>query len=394
MKIGIITLVSDNYGNKFQNYAVEHLLREYGEVETLRVARTDKAVTTVNKTSAIKKFSPKHINQFLNSRLMSRFDLNNTERSVFSRLIYALFNKNKLITLKNERGRAFKNYQDMYLNVSDRVITKENCNNANWLKEYECFFCGSDQIWNPTYATTSELAFLSFARGKSVAIAPSFGVSAIPDDAKQTYKEWLNYVSVLSVREKNGQKIIKDLTGRDAELLLDPTMAIDVSVWKNCAQKPPKALPEKYLLCYFLGQVNAEYKKAITDFAKQKNLEIVRLFDIESPKYYTYDPNEVLYSILHADYVFTDSFHGSVFSILFKKNFFVFNRNEGGQSMSSRLDTLLSAFGLEDRKYGINANDVSQSQWAYSNEIIKKEKQHTTDYIKNAIENIKSMKED
>ena len=394
MKFGIITLVSDNYGNKFQNYAVEQLLKKHGDVETFSVEKVTKSLASIEKKSLISKFSPKYIKQFLNSRLMSRFDLNNTEHSVFYRLCYALINKNNLINLKKERSFAFKKYQDEYLNVSKRVITRENCFEEAWLNQYDCFFCGSDQIWNPTYATTSELAFLTFAKGKSVAIAPSFGLSSVPNYAVADFKKWLNQISILSVREVAGQKIINDLTGRKADVLLDPTMALDVEKWKSCVKKPDIKLPKKYLLCYFLGQVNKSYKKSIVDFAKQNNLEIVRLFDIESPQYYTFDPNEVLYSILNAEYVMTDSFHGTVFSILFKKNFFVFDRNEGGHSMSSRLDTLLSTFGLLDRKYGVNVNDITPSQWENIEKIIYKEKQHTEEYIKNAIDYIKNTKED
>lgn len=394
MKFGIITLVGDNYGNKYQNYAVEQLLKKHGDVETFSLEKANKLPASFNKKKTINKLSPQYIKQFLNSRLMSRFDLNNTVHSIFYRLVYAFINKKNLIRLKKERSAAFKRYQDTFLNVSKRIISKENCSEKEWLNQYDCFFCGSDQIWNPTYATTSELAFLTFAKGKSVAIAPSFGLSVIPDCAVEDYKNWLNQISVLSVREVAGQKIIKNLTERHADVLLDPTMAIDVVEWRNCSKKPENPLPQKYLLCYFLGQVDKNYKKAIVNFAKQKNLEIVRLFDIESPKYYTYDPNEVLYSILNAEYVMTDSFHGSVFSILFKKNFFVFDRNEGGHSMSSRLDTLLSTFGLQDRKYGANFDDITQSQWYFTNEILKKERQHTNDYIINAIEYIKNMKED
>ena len=116
------------------------------------------------------------------------------------------------------------------------------------------------------------------------------------------------------------------------------------------------------------------YKKEITSFAKKNNLQIVRLFDIESPEYYTYGPNEVLYSILNAEYVFTDSFHGSVFSILFNKNFTVFDRDEGGQSMSSRLDTLLTKFGLQERKFGFESNEIPASKWNEVDSILVTER--------------------
>ena len=169
-------------------------------------------------------------------------------------------------------------------------------------------------------------------------------------------------------------------------------MMIDAEIWKECVQKPD-TLPEKYLLCYFLGHVSAKYKKEISNYAKKNNLKIVRLFDIESPEYYRYGPNEVLYSILNAEYVFTDSFHGSVFSILFKKNFTVFDRSEGGQSMSSRLDTLLAKFGLQERKADFEYNEISLSKWNEVEEILTKERKCALEYIDSAINSIKK-KED
>ncbi len=384
MRIGIVTLVGDNYGNKFQNYAVEQLLKKYGAVETFKVERANGLNTSTNKMSIKEKLKYSYIKQFLHCRLMSKYDLNNTSRPVLLSVFFAFLNHKKLKRLKAKRSDNFRKYQDEHLNVSERIITMENCREKEWIESYNCFFCGSDQIWNPTYATTSELAFLSFAQKRAISLAPSFGVSKLPEDACEKYKQWLEYIPVLSVREKAGQKIISDLIGKEAELLVDPTMAIDVDIWKSCAKNPGN-LPEKYVLCYFLGHVNSSYRKSIKKFSEEQDLKIVKLFDIESPQYYTYDPNEVLYSILHAEYILTDSFHGSVFSILFKRNFFVFDRNEGGQDMSSRLDTLLELFDLKGQKYGVSNEKISISKWNEVHEIIKTEQENVKKYIDNAI---------
>lgn len=155
----------------------------------------------------------------------------------------------------------------------------------------------------------------------------------------------------MSVREEDGQKIIRELTGRNAEILLDPTMLLPQNQWNALSKKPHKELPEHYVVCYFLGMIDKKYNKIIQDFAKKVKLPIIMLFDISYPDYYVFDPNEVLYCIKNAEYVLTDSFHGSVFSILFKKNFYVFGRNEGKINMSSRLNTLLNTFDLNERQY-------------------------------------------
>ena len=163
MKFGIVTLVSDNYGNKFQNYAVEQILSRYGEAETFRLERNANRITSVNATKTINKLSIAYVKKFLRSRLMSRFDMNNTDKSVIRDCFYAMVNKDKLLQLKQERSASFKNYQDKFLHVSDTVLTHELSADENWVNQYNCFFCGSDQVWNPTYDTTSDLAFLSFA---------------------------------------------------------------------------------------------------------------------------------------------------------------------------------------------------------------------------------------
>lgn len=350
MKFGIITLVSDNYGNKYQNYAVETLMKKYGEVETFRLEECLQ-VNFNNKKSMIQKLQPSYIKQVLISRMMYRYDLNNAERSLLGNMLYIQKNKRKLLKVRECRHKKFENFEKEYLHISDKIITHDNTD-FEWVDQYDYFICGSDQIWNPGYATTSDLAFLSFSpKVKNIALAPSFGVSVIPENMSELYKKGLEGIEVLSVREEAGKKIIYELTKRESEVLVDPTMAIDVTVWREMEREPKAKLPRKYILCYFLGRVNKQYKVAIRKLAKEKGLEIIPLFDIEFPEYYTLDPTEVLYCIDNAEMVVTDSFHGSVFSILFHKDFAVFERNEGGFSMNSRLDTLLEWFGLEDRVF-------------------------------------------
>lgn len=109
------------------------------------------------------------------------------------------------------------------------------------------------------------------------------------------------------------------------------------------------------------------------------------LFDISYPDYYVFDPNEVLYCIKNAEYVLTDSFHGSVFSILFKKNFYVFGRNEGKINMSSRLNTLLNTFDLNERQYTGGVENISNNKWKEVEIILKKEINHANEFISQAL---------
>ncbi len=381
MKIAVITLVSDNYGNKFQNYAVEQLLAEYGDVTTYPVEEE-----YVNETAAdmslLSKLKPSYIELVLKSRLLYQYDITNDSRTLLGNWLYVMKHKKELLARRTLRSKCFKEFSQKMLHVSPKVITHSNCN-EEWCKA-DYYFCGSDQIWNPSYATTTDLAFLSFApKEKTIAIAPSFGVSEIPEDRKEDYAKWLNYFAHLSVREEQGQEIIRDLTGREAQVLVDPTMALDVEQWEKMITKPECNLPDKFVLCYFLGRVNKQRRKYIEQEAKKMNAEIVDLFDIEKGEYYILNPAEVLYCVKKAEHILTDSFHGTVFSILLQKNFLVFDRDEGGATMSSRLTTLLNKFGLQEFWYqrGKHASQINEDTWKQVNEVLVAERKRVKEYI-------------
>jgi hypothetical protein len=390
MKFGIITLVSDNYGNKYQNYAVEQLLSQYGEVETFGLENLYQAPKQTLK-SKISKLRPSYIREVFISRPMYKYDINCVDKGVIYNNIYARKHELELVRLQKLRNEKFQTFSDNNLNISERRLNRENTT-KEWADSYDYFICGSDQIWNPSYATTSELAFCTFAPEKTICLSPSFGVSEIPHYRKNEYSKWLKNIKSLSVREYSGKKIIKELTGRDAEVLLDPTMAIPIEKWNQLCKKPKAQLPPKYIVCYFLGIIDKDYRKQINVFSKKTGLPVVMLFDITTPKYYAFDPAEVLYTIKNADYVLTDSFHGSVFSILFHKNFYVFGRNEGGASMNSRLETLLDTFHLQDRMNLYELDEISGDRWSFADNVIGKEKFRMKNYIERALQGENTVK--
>lgn len=390
MKIGIITLVSDNYGNKYQNYAVEQLLSEFGEVETFSLENLYQAPADTQK-SILQKLNPMHFRDVLISRLMYQYDINCVDKGVLHNILYVKQNRLKLMSLRKKRSEFFRDFTKKNLHISNKTLNRTNTT-EEWTSVFDYFVCGSDQIWNPSYSTTSELAFCSFAPEKTICFAPSFGVSNIPEYRSEEYAIRLKDIYKLSIREYVGQKIIKDLTGRDVPVLLDPTMAISVERWSALCRKPENKLPEKYIVCYFLGRIDKNYRSKINNFATKNNLPIVMLFDITTPEYYTFDPAEVLYTIEHAEYVLTDSFHGSVFSILFHKNFCVFNRNEGGSSMNSRLETLLQRFELEDRVDLQNIDSITDEQWLHVEYVLLMERVNTRKYFEDAVQCVGNKK--
>ena len=184
---------------------------------------------------------------------------------------------------------------------------------------------------------------------------------------------------MLSIREEEGKNLIKELCGREAEVLGDPTLYLKVDQWRKIEKKVK--LPRKnYLLVYFLGDCITEYKDKIVKEAEKRNLEI---YWLQSQEHYDIAPDEFLYLIDHAECVCTDSFHGTVFSIIFQRPFLIFQRKEKFVDMSSRLRTLFNIFALGSRD-GIykEANSEFFSDFKQTAKILKEQRKKIEIYLK------------
>lgn len=350
-KVGIVSLFNgQNFGNKLQNYAAEQICKEYGfQPNTFKYEIIQANV--INDPSLLAKLKPAYIKSFVKSFLRSRCRIENSDSSVLLQVAFWYKNRNLIFNTNKRRENKYNSFDYQYLNFAQRSI-KLNEENSPWTDEYAMFLAGSDQVWNPYYLFVGSNNFLQFVtKEKRASLAASFGVSEVPSERQADFSKWLDSFSYLSVREDAGAKIIKDLTNREAKVISDPTMIVSKSVWDKMAKKPDFSLPKKYLLTYFLGDRVKSYGKYINKLAKKYNLEIVNLLDILDLKYYTCDPAEFVYCIQNADFVCTDSFHASVFSILYKKPFVTFDRVEGDRKMGSRINTLLGNFDMTDRKY-------------------------------------------
>ena len=161
MKIGIITLVSDNYGNKFQNYAVETLMREYGEVETFRVEECYRA-DSGNQKSILQKLNPSYIKQVLTCRMMYTYDMKNAERSLLENLFYVQKNKKTLLKAREDRHKNFQDFEKQYLHISDKLIT-HNDTASTWGEQYDYLFVEVIRFGIRDMQLLPILAFLSFS---------------------------------------------------------------------------------------------------------------------------------------------------------------------------------------------------------------------------------------
>ena len=192
------------------------------------------------------------------------------------------------------------------------------------------------------------LEFIS--RAKRVCYAPSFGFSKFPQEDIELHRKGLEGFSRLSCREQEMQPMIRALTGQEAELVLDPTLLLTPEQWRDVASKPEYPLPERYVLCYILGEITPDYARAIHDMAG--GLPVINVLDTNDAEHYSTHPGEFVYLIDNADFVVTDSFHGTAFSVNFGKNFLTFRRKEKNcEDMFGRIESILTNAGLMNHIY-------------------------------------------
>ena len=222
--------------------------------------------------------------------------------------------------------------------------------------QYDGFIVGSDQTWNPYVAGNPDCLYLSFVKDSAWkgTYAPSISLADLNDIQKEHLQKMTKDIDFLSCREESGTNIIKECTGKKAYTVLDPTMLINANEWEKYIKKVEK--PENYILEYFLGD-NKEYRKEIKKISERLKMKIVSLpysyIDSSRTDGYYAGPGEFLDLIKNASLVCTDSFHGTVFSIIFRRPMLTFNKyaNNDKKSENSRIHDLLRSFGISDRMF-------------------------------------------
>lgn len=350
-RVAVITLADfNNYGNRLQNYALEKLIVEMGyEVDSIVPYRPNiikEAVKTVVRKKDIpftqKWLQLKRLNNFLS------------------------FDKKYVHTY------SIKN-NDFY------TIPIEN---------YNCFISGSDQVWNPDWADyTYDKMFLRFCpKNQRISYAASFGVDEIPDKWREKYAVGLSEFHYLSVREKNAVEIVESLIGKKCEKVLDPTMLLDRSMWDKIKKVPKKANEKNYILTYFLGGRSDSVNKDILEYGKKYGFHVINLLDLNDSNYFV-GPDEFVGLISNAELVLTDSFHATVFSIIYERPFVVYNRKGIGSKMGSRLSSLLDMCELSGRKREhVDETSLFCCDFQSAKKKIEQEKIHSISFLHKAIE--------
>lgn len=366
MKVAIITMNdNNNYGNRLQNYALQRYL-----FDELKI----RVVDTIW-------YEPQYTYK-------SQID-------IFSWKIWIKY----FMNIKNVRSYLKRDYLKDNIRMynigkfTNKINVKFICNLKNSLdKEYDYFIVGSDQVWNPNFwpkkSNYKNIRFLKFAsKEKRIAYAASIAIPKIPKDKEQFFKDSLNEMKSISMREKAGADLVKKLTGREVPVVVDPTILLTKEEWQKIEMVPEWYNGEKYILTYFLGNSSS----VIENIAKKNNWKMYNLMDKNNFNLYTSRVEEFIYLINHAQLVATDSFHASVFSILMNTPFLVVNRQQkGAVDMTSRIDTLMELFDYQDR-YIINGEcklsdeEILQMDFGSVKSIQEQEIKYSKNFLEKAL---------
>lgn len=379
MKIGILTLYYQNYnfGGMLQAYALCQYLNQKGyDAEQISIKYTSRDYFI----SQIKKSTPK-----TRLKLILYF---------IERIAVEIMKKLAHPTVVNNLSRRKKVFNEFSNKIphSSTLYTKNTIVNANDV--YDLFICGSDVIWN--CEIPAEISALGFTSKPKIAYAPSVGSSYFPEWWIGDYKYYVDKIDFLSMREMGASCQLEKVLGKQVKCVVDPTLLLTAEDWSESLSKRIENTKECF--CYILGN-DRKQREQIVDFSRKNNLKLVtepyatnQLFrrcdinfgDIQD---YSSGPMEFIEHIRNSEIIVTDSFHASVFSIIFNKEFYAVPRINGRDpSLSGRIKTLLKTLGLEARYI----EDLSQLErkpieYANVNNIVSKLREESLTYLEDSI---------
>lgn len=363
MKVGTITHFRSNYGAILQAYALQVALQNLGHDPEL----IDFDITLESGT------------KWLDLKLRAR------------QWVIKLFDffRYRQFRMRNKRIATFKR--------DNLKISEERYNTFHELAQssnsYDAFICGSDQVWHPQLTGDSQRAsFLSFVKpeqARSISYAPSFGVSSISNLYMEKIRPWVNKIDNLSVREETGKGILWQTTGRKAVIVLDPTLLLEKKQWDRISA--PADIGTEYILVYSTSQ-RGLFPELVRHVKRNTNLPVVvlsltalNLIPLADRVIYDAGPSEFVGLFANASCVCTNSFHGTAFSIIFRKPFWTVPHN----TTNSRMADLLQRIQLSDRQ--VNAPDRFPAaplaiDFSKASTLLTREKRNSLAFLKVALQ--------
>ena len=372
-----------NYGAQLQAFATQQVLEKMGyTTEVIDLMHND--------FLAVHSFGPGYLRNmvqgFKKKRILKKTRVNIEDK---------LYQENR-----EERKKAMQNFLiTRFLNVKPFFSYKDLIESA---RKMDAVLIGSDQIWGPG-ACYDKMASLDFApKGvRRISYATSLGVSEYPKYCWYMSRRMWNKMDYLSVREKTGASIIKQICGDiPVEVVVDPTYLLTKEEWETLI--PVKQMISGgYVFCYFLGN-DDEIRHCAKEFAQKQGLPLVSVLSNESFSEYDQQfadklvlgasPEDFINWIRGASYVITDSFHGLAFSVINEKQFFISyrKRDDAVLNRNSRINDVLALWGLEDRlitdkNRDWNAFIVSDINYKNVKYKLATERLRSLDYLKKAL---------
>ena len=291
------------------------------------------------------------------------------------------------------RNKSFSIFYKKFLKYSEKTYyTPEQLQETN--EVYDVFISGSDQIWNPHHNGNDVSYLLSFVKDNkpTISYSSSLSVISIPNDLKADYIRCLNKICHLSTREMSGVKLINELTGRDAKLVLDPVFLLGKEDWLDILKKNVYNYRFVFSDTNRADQISQFVKYTGYPLAQIKHHKLSRyttLSDFLNPKVkveYTLSPLEYVQNILESELVLSASFHCTAFAIIMNTPFVCFLTNDEGKD--ERLKSLLSHFGLEDRIFTdkMTTDDVMKPiDWQNVNSLLNNKRKDSMEFLLNSL---------
>lgn len=268
-------------------------------------------------------------------------------------LFFAKIKYREIYKQIGRRERAFKAFRERQIPHSEKVFSQSTLKDL--AKEYKIFITGSDQVWHPNAVCDAYLLDFGVEKIHKMSYAASIAKESLTECERKRYQKALMDYSAISVREKDAVGILQPIAPVKVQWVVDPVFLLRKTEWERLIDRKP--IPDPYILCYFLGS-NDSARELAQEYARKKNLKLKSIafadgkvdqseLHFEDEKIADASPETFLELIHDADMIVTDSFHAMAFSLLFEKQFFVFERGNGS-SMGSRIVSLAELFGVLD----------------------------------------------
>lgn len=335
-----------NYGSMLQALATQMALDELGyDNETISVDGLNREIRSAK------------IRYFVKASLSS--DILLSKAGMAAARIRRRLSRGTYTKMMRARLQAFSDFEKEQFRLSEAYGSRAELTQA-CTEKYSAVLVGSDQLWLPANIA-ADYYTLSFVPDSvnTIAYATSFGQSRLPRASERAAMKFLSRIKHLSVREKSGQKIVARLTGRRVPVVADPTLLFDKEEWMRVQQEAP-LIQGDYIFCYFLGN-NPQHREFASRLSAETGCRIIALPHVdeyvrsdedyadETP--WAVGPGGFLNLIRNAQWVLTDSYHCTAFSMQYERKFFTFRRyhRKTRQSTNNRLDTLLEQCGAKER---------------------------------------------